>query len=514
MTPKESLWLATSPRPHQAPTVVPVEVDVVVVGGGIAGMTAALTLKRRGVSVAVVEMRRVGHGETGHTTAHLTELVDARYADVERDFGRDAAKLVASSSRAAIDHIEGWSKEFPCAFERVPAYLYAETDEQAHDLPREVEAARRAGVEASIGAEVPLPFATLGAIRVGRQAQFHPMAYLHGLARALPGDGCYLFEESRVTEVDDGEPCRVALESGVELRAKAVLVTANVPVFNVLLLHTKLAAYRTYAVAARADRLPPPGLYWDAGDPYHYTRRHDDARGSWLIVGGEDHKTGHCDDTEAAYARLRSYATERFGVTDFTHEWSGQIIEPVDGLPYIGRNAASDNVFVATGFSGNGMTLGTVAGLMLADAAQGLANPWAELYEATRMKVLGTVKDILVENVDFPVHLIGDRLAMPERSVDDLKPGEGDVVMVGGRKLAVYCDERGTHHGLSPVCTHMGCHVNWNTAEKSWDCPCHGGRFDALGQVLNGPPVSPLEARPLSEPGPALVPDGDLEGAV
>lgn len=512
-TPKESLWLATSSRPHQAPAAFPVEVDVVVVGGGVTGLTAALTLKRRGVSVAVVEMRRVGHGETGHTTAHLTELLDARYERIERDFGRDAAALVASSGRAALDHIEAWSREFPCGFERVPGFMFAENGEQAHALEREVEAARAAGVDAAFVDEVPLPFPTVGAMRVERQAQFHPMAYLHGLARALPGGGCHLFEECRVTEVDDGEPCRVALESGVELRARSVLVTANVPVFNLLLLHTKVAAYRTYALAAREGRVPPPGLYWDAGDPYHYVRRHDDARGPWLIVGGEDHKTGQCDDTAAAYSRLRAYASERFGAADFAYEWSGQVIEPVDGLPYIGRNAASDNVFVATGLSGNGMTLGTLAGVMLADACQGAANPWSELYEATRMKVVGTVRDMVVENVDFPVHLIGDRLAVPTRTLDDLAPGEGDVVMVGGRKLAVYCDERGTLHGLSPVCTHMGCHVSWNNAESSWDCPCHGGRFDALGRVLNGPPLAPLEQRPLSEPEPALVPHGDPEAA-
>jgi len=290
-----------------------------------------------------------------------------------------------------------------------------------------------------------------------------------------------------------------------------VLVTANVPVFNLLALHTKIAAYRSYVVAARGATMPPPGLYFDTADPYHYTRRHEDERGALLLVGGEDHKTGQCDDTEVPFTRLQRYVIERFGSEDIAYRWSGQIIKPADGLPYIGRNSASDNVFVATGFSGNGMTFGTVAGMMLSEAALGRSTLWTDLYEATRMKVLGAVKDMLVENVDYPVHLIGDRLAVPDRTADDLAPGEGDVVLVGGRKLAVYCDERGTLHGLSPVCTHMGCHVAWNTTERSWDCPCHGGRFDAMGQVLNGPPVQPLEARPMTEPTGALVVDENAE---
>ena len=504
-SPNESLWLATASRPHPSPWARPVEVDVIVVGGGIAGMTAALLLKRRGRSVAVIEMQRVGLGETGHTTGHLTEIVDARYEAIERDFGHDAASLVAASSRAAMDHIESWATEFPCAFERVPGYLYAESAEDAHALEREVEAARSAGVAAVFTHKVPLPFPVTGALRVEHQAQFHPMRYLRGLAGALPGDGCHLFEESRVVEVHDGEPCRVKLASGVELTARAVLVTAHVPVSNLLLLHTKIAAYRTYVVTARDARLPPPGLYWDSADPYHYTRRYEGERGALLLVGGEDHKTGQCDDTEEAFTRLQRYATERFGAENFAHRWSGQIIKPADGLPYIGRNSASDNVFVATGFAGNGMTFGTVAGMMLAEAAEGQSSAWTDLYQATRMKVLGAVKDMLVENADYPVHLIGDRLAVPQLTAEDLVPGEGDVVMVGGRKLAVFCDERGTLHAMSPVCTHMGCHVSWNTAEKSWDCPCHGGRFDALGQVLNGPPLRPLEARPLVEPGPAVI---------
>lgn len=507
----ESLWLATAQRPHQSPLAHSVEVDVVVVGGGITGMTAALLLKRQGATVAVVEMQRVGYGETGHTSAHLTELVDSRYTTIESDFGRDAARLVGEASRAAIEHIEQWSREFPCGFERVPAWLYAEGDEDAHELEREVEAAKGAGVAASLTREVPLPFPVAGALRVEQQAQFHPMKYLRGVARELPGSGCHLFEESRVVEVHDGEPCRVKLSSGVELTARSVLVTANVPVFNLLALHTKIAAYRSYVVAVRDAKMPPPGLYFDTADPYHYTRRHEDERGTLLLVGGEDHKTGQCDDTEVPFTLLRRYVIERFGSEDIAYRWSGQIIKPADGLPYIGRNSASDNVFVATGFSGNGMTFGTIAGMMLSEAALGRTTPWTDLFEATRMKVLGAVKDMLVENVDYPVHLIGDRLAVPDRSAEDLSPGEGDVVMVGGRKLAVYCDERGTLHGFSPVCTHMGCHVAWNTTERSWDCPCHGGRFDAMGQVLNGPPVQPLEARPMTEPTGALVVDEDAE---
>jgi Rieske Fe-S protein len=278
-----------------------------------------------------------------------------------------------------------------------------------------------------------------------------------------------------------------------------VVVTANVPVSNRLLLHTKIAAYRTYAVALTLERTPMPGLYWDLDDPYHYTRTLKTPGGEVVIVGGEDHKTGQEEDTQAPFGRLLDYCRQHFAVSSVLHHWSGQIIEPVDGLPLIGHNSASRNVFVATGYAGNGMTYGTLAGRILADLVLHRSNPYAQLYDATRLRPVAR-KEYVAENADYPLHLVKDRLHRAD--VPDLvsvPAGEGRIVSLRGQKVAVYRDEAGACHGLSPVCKHLGCYVHWNTAERSWDCPCHGARYDTAGKVLNGPSVHDLEPVALDE---------------
>jgi Rieske Fe-S protein len=282
-----------------------------------------------------------------------------------------------------------------------------------------------------------------------------------------------------------------------------VLVLTNAPVSTRFALHPKVAAYRSYAVAARLEKPFPPGLFWDMQDPYHYTRAQKTRSGSFLIVGGEDHKTGKKKDTGKCFDRLREYAETQFGIADISHRWSGQVIEPTDGLPFIGRNPGGRHVHVATGFSGTGMTFGTLAAMILSDAVLGVENPWAKLYDATRVKPLAQAREFVAENVDFPAHLVTDRLVRGEAgSIDQVPSGEGRLLRSGRKMVAVYRDEAGTVHARSAVCTHLGCHVQWNQEERSWDCPCHGSRFDVDGAVLNGPAVKGLEEAPL-DPVPA-----------
>jgi glycine/D-amino acid oxidase-like deaminating enzyme/nitrite reductase/ring-hydroxylating ferredoxin subunit len=498
-----SLWIATTPETSYAALAGDLDVDVAIVGAGLTGLVAAWLLTEAGKQVAVLEQGRIVSGETGNTTAHVTELVDTRYHVIEHDFGREGARLVARSNHEAIDWIERTSSALAiaCSFERVPAYLYTERAGDMGFLRKEFAAAERAGVPVELVDYVPLPFPTAGALRVARQAQFHPRDFLLPLADRIAARGGRIFELTRMTGVTDGEPCEVETSNGT-VRARDVIVAANVPANNWAALITKLPAYRTYAIAARGGATIPRGLYWDTDDPYHYTRTQPSAEGEVLIIGGEDHKTGTETETLRHFESLLDYARSRFDVEHVDYRWSGQIIEPVDGLPYIGLNTASDHVYVATGYSGNGMTFATVAGQLTSDLVLGRPNPYADVYRATRVKPLAAAKDFITENIDFPKYLVRDRTTNADVQGDNpalLAKGTGKLMAINGVKYAVYRAEDGQLHSLSPICPHMHCDVAWNNAERSWDCPCHGSRFTPTGEVLNGPAVTSMV--PLQLPG-------------
>jgi len=498
-TPPKSLWIAPRSASRFPSLARDIQVDVVIVGAGITGITAAMFLQRAGKRVAIVEGRRVLEGETGHTTAHLATALDSRYATLRRDFGERSARLAYESSRAAIDQIAAFVKELSidCGFASATGYLYTEREESLRDLHVEFEAARALGIPVSVTREVPLPFPTIAGLRFDDQAQIYPLRYLGPMLDLLVEHGCQVFEDTPVTAFEDGTPCTVSTAAGT-VTAGSVILATNAPL-NLLFLQTKLAHYRSYVAAFPHERRSDNLLFWDTENPYHYTRSATVEGTPYLLVGGEDHKTGQNDDTDASFARLIEYARVHFNVGSPSFRWSGQIVEPVDGLPYIGRNSASKNVYVATGYGGNGMTFGTIAGMLLSDLVLERGSPYSDLYDPTRIKPLVSAGKYLEENVDFPSHLIGDRVAAWSASLADLEPGDGKVVTVSGEPVAVYRDAAGTTRGLSPVCTHLGCHVKFNRAEQSWDCPCHGSRFDLDGRVVNGPALTALARKPLPE---------------
>ena len=489
-----SIWLLGE-APNFPALSADLDVDVAIIGGGITGLTAAQRLKAAGKRVVVLEARDIGHGTTGGTTAHLTEAVDTRYHVLEKDFGREGARLVASASKEAISTIEQLAHlhAADCEFERLPGYLYSERESDVGELHEEWEAAGRAGLEVELQRESPLPFPVSAALRFAGQAAFHPFKYVRGLARSVDGGGSFVFERTRVLEVHEGDRCRLVTSQGV-VTATSVIVATHVPL-NRLFLHTKLGHYQSYVVAVEAERVPPRALYWDTDDPYHYTRLvtdEADRNRNLLIVGGEDHRTGDDDDTAGRYEALLAYADGKFGVKRVAGRWSAQLMEPIDGLPYIGHNSLSSRVFVATGYSGNGMTFGTVAGILLSELIAGREHPWATLFAATRIKPVAGGREFVHENAPIGMYLVGDRLRGLNGKVDDVGPDEGKVLVIDGKRLALYREPGGALHAVSAVCPHLGCIVHFNNAERTWDCPCHGSRFTTRGAILDGPALTGL----------------------
>ncbi|WP_434025659.1 FAD-dependent oxidoreductase [[Pseudomonas] boreopolis] len=484
------LWKIRS-EPILFTTGTPPHVDVLVVGAGVAGLVTALNCAQDGRSVVVIERDAPGAGESGRSTAHLASAVDDRYRSLARLHGSEGARLVAASHAAAVDWIEAFVQDIDgqCGFRRVPGYLFTCSDD-VQGLRGEAQAAVQAGLEAGYLEEGIPGLPALGpAVRFERQARINIGRYIDALVQACAAAGVVFFRGNAV-DVKGGAPASVALQSGRTLSADAVVVATNVPFHERIAIHTKQAAYRSYVVAGpvEPDALPD-ALIWDDGDPYHYVRlaKDPDSGATVVIVGGEDHKTGQSEDTEA-FARLQAWTRARLpGVKRFTHGWSGQIIEPADSLAFIGADPGGEkNVYVITGDSGNGVTHCTLGGLLVSDLVGGRDNPWKTLYAPDRKIVQGG-REWLRENANVAAQY-RDWVAPGEGDPETLARGEGTVLRRGLHRVAVYRDAQGALHSFNARCPHMGCAVRWSPQGKSWDCPCHGSRFDKeTGRVLNGP---------------------------
>ncbi len=474
-----------------------ISVDVAIIGGGIVGVTAATLLKRAGKTVAIVEADRMAAGVSGHTTAKVTSLHQLIYRELIKNLGEEKAKLYAESNQEGIEQVATFVQEegIDCDFKRTDCYTFAESQDSLTKVEAEVEAAIKLGLPASFANKTSLPFEVFGAVKFANQAEFHPRKYLLHLASKIPGNGSYLFEKARVEKVEEGEPCRVSTAQGT-LIAKKVLVTTHLPIMDEGLFFAKSYPQRSYIVGASIDpALAPQGMFIGIGEGYRSIRTTPYKGGLLLLIGGEGHKTGTVTNTEERYLKLETYGRERFGLGDFAYRWSTQDMVSFDKLPYIGKlTPSSKHVYVATGFSLWGMSKGTMAGMLLSDLILGIANPWVDLYDSTRATPFLTPKS-LKNNVEVGVHWVGDRIkeVVHSDSLTDVKRGEGKLVTVDDQKVAAYRDEEGIVHSVSAVCTHLGCLVNWNSAEKSWDCPCHGARFDCQGKILQGPAVKDLE---------------------
>jgi glycine/D-amino acid oxidase-like deaminating enzyme/nitrite reductase/ring-hydroxylating ferredoxin subunit len=481
-----SLWVATAGATSYPPLADDIEVDTAVIGAGIAGLTAALALKRAGHSVAVIEAARVGTGVTGHTTGKVTSLHRLAYTGLAGRHGADTARGYGQANQAAVEHIARVVSEegINCDFRRVSNYSYAETDEALTLVRDEAALAARLGLPSVFTSDVPLPFAVKGAVRFDNQAQFHAVKYLHGLARAVDGDGSYVFEESRAVALRDGSPGVVETERG-SVRAREVIMATNVPFGDRGFFDARCLLHRSYVVASRAGSLPLEGTYISVDEPMRSILAVEVDGASYLLAGGEGHPAGESVESAERYRRLAAFSRDRLGAGEAEFRWSTQDGLPIDGLPFVGRMPPSaTHVHVITGLRKWGLSNGTAAALILADTLSGRENPWARVFDSNRATPVSSV----ARPVDRDRPAAGQALPAP---------GGGSVVELDGEMLAVYADPAGQLRAVSAVCTHLGCTVGFNSADATWDCPCHGSRFATDGTVIQGPASTNLAPRPL-----------------
>lgn len=493
-----SIWHGTAGETSFPVLSGQLEADVAVVGGGITGIMAAMLLSRGGKRVVVLEALRVGFGTTGSSTGNLHVLPDQNLYAIQDKWGQETAVAVVQSRGEALDLVEATVAEFhlDCGFMRRPHYLFPTEESQTEQVLAEHGAAVEAGLQATLLGNLPLPFPVSRALKIEGQAQFHPLAFVQQLARAISSERCRIFENSPAVEVDENR--LVVRTAGGEVRAGAIILASHTPKgFN--LLQTELGPYREYAIAGKlSSGTFPAGIYWTMEEPSHSVRSFEAEGATWLVVIGEKHKTGQHDNAVDYFQRVEDFARARFELETVEYRWSAQNYRPADSLPYIGRTAASDKVHVATGFGTNGLLYGPLAASIITDGILGRQSRWEALYRAMRFTPAKGGEKFIKENVDVAMQYVKDYLTHAEREkLQDVLPGEGKVAELEGRRVAVYRDVDGNWSAVSPVCTHLGCIVHWNRWEKSWDCPCHGSRFRPDGSIIEGPALKPLERKEL-----------------
>ena len=479
----ESLWLDTAPQTSYPPLPGDHEVDVAVLGGGITGLATALLLKRDGARVAVLEADRVGRGVTGCTTAKVSALQQTVLQSIRGRHGAEGAAVYAEANVAGVELVARLAREegIDCRLERRPAFTYAASDEERSAIEDEHEAAAEAGLPVTLVDDVDLPFPTSGAVRLDEQIQLQPVLFVQGLAAAVDGDGSHVFEQTRATGLDEGDPCRVETEHGT-VSAGRVVVATHYPIFDRGLYFARLEPARSYCIGVRVRGVLPQGMSINAGDTTRSVRSYDGT----LVLGGEGHSVGAREATPERFDTLERFAREHWDVEAVTHRWSSQDPSTWDLMPIAGRyHPRTDRVYAATGFHKWGLSNGVAAAKVISDLIAGRDNPWADRLDPNRLGLSGLPK----------VAQLGAKFAA-DMVIDRVRPAdEPEIVRDGLDKKGIYRAEDGTVHAVSLRCTHLGCLVRWNGAERSWDCPCHGSRFDVDGSVLEGPAVNPLEPR-------------------
>jgi glycine/D-amino acid oxidase-like deaminating enzyme/nitrite reductase/ring-hydroxylating ferredoxin subunit len=487
-----SYWNDTAPAVRFPQLLGEIHVDVAIVGGGIVGTTTARLLKDRGLKVALVEARKIGEEVTGKSTAKITSQHNVALTTIKRKFGEDGARLYAAANEAGLARIRALAAEhaIACDLESAEAFVFTQDEDQVSALEDEVKLARELGLPASLTKETGLPFDVLQAMKWERQARFHPVKYVKGLAATIPGEGCHVFEESQVI---DWDPDRIATDAGT-IKAKHVVMATHLPLGQIGLFYAEAQPRMDPVIMGRIEAArAPKGMFISAETPHKSFRAHvDEAGQTWLIVTGMSHKLGDTGAARDNMAVLEEFAAETFGVTA-DYRWTNEDYGPIDQVPFVGWSSSIRAAYlVATGFNAWGITNGTAAAMLIADLATGRDNDWLKLYDATRIKPIAGAAEFVKGNAEVAAHLVGGYLARKPHDFDALGPGDAAILKIDGHNVAGYRDPEGRLHACSAVCTHMGCIVGWNGTDRTWDCPCHGSRFALDGKVLHGPAVTPL----------------------
>ncbi|EHQ90928.1 FAD-dependent oxidoreductase [Desulfosporosinus youngiae] len=492
----QSFWMASTSSLGYPSLNEDLKLDVAIVGGGITGILCAYLLSKKGLKIAVLEADRILQGTTGHTTAKITSQHGLIYSKIKNQLSEELAKQYAEANESAIRMIKTIAEEtkIECDFLPQSAYVYTLQDNYVDKIQDEADVAAALGIKASYLEEIPLPYPIKAGVRFEDQAQFHPRKFLLALAEKITHDGVQIFEQSRIVDIEEDGGYVLTTNQGKKVIAEKTIIASHYPFYNKHGLYfSRLYPERSYVLAIKAKESYPGGMYITAEDPGRSLRSQSSDKGELILVGGEHHKTGQGEDTTKHYEALLKFADETFSVEDIPYRWSTQDCMTLDGLPYAGHfTSDTPNLYIATGYGKWGMTNSMVSSMILRDLIIEGKSAWQDVYNPSRETILASAKSFIVENLNVAEELIkGKFSSLPSDA--EIRPGEGKIIEANGQRSGAYRDGQGTLHVVDTTCTHMGCELNWNSAEKSWDCPCHGSRFSCEGDVVEGPALRPLD---------------------
>ncbi len=472
--------------------------DVTIIGGGISGITAGYLLSLQGVNVTIIEAGNILNGTTGHTTAKVTAQHGIIYDEFINHFGEEKAKLYYQASDSAREFIKQTVQELTinCDFEEHDAYIYTNSEKELSKLEKEATAYEKLGILGGLVDSMPLTkLPMIKALVMRGQAQFHPLKYLVPLTESIIKNGGQIFEQTTAVDIEEGTNPKVITRNGKTITSNQVICCSHYPFKDTAGFYfARMYQERSYIVAVKSDEPYPGGMYISAETPTRSVRTTPMGNDNLLLLSGEGHKTGHGINTMEHYEALATFGKEVLGVTDIQYRWSAQDIYTLDKMPYIGHyTSGSDNIYLATGYRKWGMTNGTAAGIILSDLITKGSNPYAELFSPSRFHADPDIKRFVEHNADVAYQLVKGKIGMNFKHPEEVSVGEGAHVKINGEKCGAYRDENGQLHVVNSTCTHMGCEVEWNDGERTWDCPCHGSRFTINGDVIEGPAEIPLK---------------------